>query len=357
LNIPEKMKAVVLMGPDHLEVKEVDVPKPGPEDVLIRVESCALCGTDSALVHSPLPGQPPYGEHIIGHEYAGVVAALGETVDEFEVGDRVTVEAHNGCGRCRNCRLGNYTACLNYGNRKKNHRANGFTTPGGNAQYVSNHINTVYKIGDNVSMDEASLATNLGCVLYGFQTVGGFIAGETVVISGPGPLGLSAVQAAKAMGAGKIILLGTRTARLKIAEGLGADLIVNIRENDPCEVIMNETNGIGCDYAVESSGSQSGLEVAIRITKRMGKVLLLGFPHDPFPADFAELALNNKYIYTVRGEGWANVARAVSFLNKGAIDLKPLITHSFPIGEIDKAFETFNKRIDGAIKVISKPQE
>lgn len=357
MKIPDKMKAVVLMGPDNIEVKEVDVPKPGPVDVLIKVESCALCGTDSGLIHSPLPGQPPYEEFIIGHEYAGVVAALGETVDEFTIGDRVTVEAHAGCGRCNNCRLGNYTACLNYGNNKKGHRANGFTTNGGNAQYVTNHINTVYKIGDNISLDEASLATNLGCVLYGFETVGGFIAGDTIVVIGPGPLGLSAVQAARAMGAGKIILLGTRNSRLKIAENTGADLIVNIKEQDPYEVIMRETDGKGCDYALESSGSEGGLEIAIKATKRMGKILLLGFPHNPFPADFAELALNNKHVYTVRGEGRANVGRAVSFLNKGLVDLKPLITHTFPINQIDLAFETFNQRIDGAIKVISKPQE
>lgn len=357
MNIPEKMKAVVLMGADRLEVKEVNVPKPGPVDVLIKVESCALCGTDSALVHKPLPGQPPYGEHIIGHEYAGTVVALGKTVDEFKIGDRVTVEAHNGCGRCRNCRLGNYTSCLNYGNQKKGHRANGFTTPGGNAQYVANHINTVHKIPDHVSMDEASLATNLGCVLYGFETVGGFIAGQSVVIFGPGPLGLSAVQAARAMGAGKIILMGTRDSRLKVAEGLGADLIVNVKKDDPYEVIMNETNGIGCDYGIESSGSEAALGACIKSTKRMGKILLLGFPHVPFPADFEELALNNKHIYTVRGEGWANVGRAVSFLDRGLVDLKPMITHTFPIDEINTAFDTFNNRIDGAIKVISKPQE
>ena len=357
MNVPEKMKAVVLMGPDKLEIQEVDVPKPGPADVLIRVESLALCGSDVGLIKSPFPGQPPYGEFIIGHEYSGTVAALGETVDEFKIGDRVTVEAHYGCGRCRNCRIGNYTSCLNYGNRKKGHRANGFTTNGGCAQYVINHINTVHKIADHISFDEASLATNLGCVLYGFETMGGFIAGQTVVIVGPGPIGLSASQAAKALGAGKVILLGTRDSRLEIAKKTGVDMVVNIKEKDPVEVIMKETEGIGCDYAIESSGSGAGMETAIKVTKKQGKVLLLGFPHKPFPADFENLSLNNKHILTVRGEGWANVGRAVSLLDKGLVDLKPLVTHTFPIDKIEEAFYTFNNRIDGAIKVIVKPQE
>ncbi|MBE3040172.1 MAG: alcohol dehydrogenase catalytic domain-containing protein, partial [Chloroflexi bacterium] len=136
------MRAVVLVAPNRLEVQEAPTPIPGPADVLIRVESCALCSTDIALIASPLPRQPPYGELIVGHEYSGTVTALGETVDEFAVGDRVADEAHLGCLRCANCRVGNYTSCLNYGNRKKGHRANGFTTNGGMAQYVINHINT-----------------------------------------------------------------------------------------------------------------------------------------------------------------------------------------------------------------------
>ena len=357
LKVPATMKAAVLMGPDKLEVKDVGVPAPGPIDVLIKVESCALCSSDTALIHKPFPGQPPYGDFIIGHEYSGTVVALGETVDEFAVGDRVTVEAHYGCGRCGNCRVGNYTACLNYGNTKKGHRANGFTTNGGDAQYVVNNINTVYKIADRLSFDEASLATNLGCVLYGYETLGGYIAGETVAVIGPGPLGLCSVQAARALGAGKIILFGTRDSRLKLAERTGVDVIVNTNTQDPLEVIQRETNGKGCDVVIEASGSESGLDTAIRGVKRQGKILMLAFPHQPIPANFENLALNNKYIFTVRGEGWANVGRAVSLLNRGAVDLKPLITHTFPLAQINEAFDTFNNRVGGAIKVIVKPQE
>ena len=126
MNVPSKMKAVVLMGPNHLEIQEVDTPTPGPQDVLIRVEACAICGSDVSLIDKAWVNQPPYGSFIPGHEYAGTIAAVGETVDEVSVGDRVAVEAHLGCMRCRNCRVGDYTGCLNYGT--KGHRANGFTT-------------------------------------------------------------------------------------------------------------------------------------------------------------------------------------------------------------------------------------
>ena len=210
MGVPETMRAAVLTGPNRLEVREVPTPRPGPQDVLIRVDSCALCGSDVSLMAEPWAGQPPYGEFIPGHEYSGVVAAVGDTVDEYPVGTRVAVEAHYGCGRCLNCRRGDYTSCLNYGNRAKGHRANGFTTNGGYAEYVANHINTVHAVPDAISLEEASLVTNAGCVLYGFETLGGFVAGETVVVIGPGPVGLMAVQVASALAADQVVLLVNR---------------------------------------------------------------------------------------------------------------------------------------------------
>lgn len=353
MKMSSKMKAAVLMGPNELRVMTVDTPQPGPVDLLIRVEACAVCSSDVSLIAKPWRGQPPYGSFIPGHEYSGTVLALGETVDEFKVGDRVAVEAHLGCMRCRNCRLGNYTACLNYG--KKGHRANGFTTNGGYAQYVVNHVNTVYPIPDSVGFDEASLITNLGCVLYGFETIGGYIVGDNVVVIGPGPLGLVAVEVAKALCAGKVFLVGTRASRLQVGETLGADRIIDVNREDPVSVIREETKGIGADLVIESSGGVQGPQMAIEMVKRMGKILLLGFPDAPANADFSLLGKDNKSIYTVRGEGWANCGRAVSLLGSGKVNLKRLVTHSFPLDEISEAFKTFMERIGGAIKVVVKP--
>ncbi|UCB51443.1 MAG: alcohol dehydrogenase catalytic domain-containing protein [Deltaproteobacteria bacterium] len=350
---PETMKGAVLMGPNQLEVKEVPTPQPGPMEVLLRVDSCACCSTDVALMNNPLPGQPPYGAFIPGHEYAGTVAALGETVDEIKVGARVAVEAHLGCMRCRNCRVGNYTACLNYGTIK--HRANGMTSNGGFAQYVVNNINTVHPIPDHIDFDEASLITNLGCVLYGFQTVGGYVAGDRVAVIGPGPLGLISSQVAKTLGAEKVYLIGTRASRLNVGAKTGADRVINVHEEDPVAIILNETGEVGVDLVVESSGAKDAPMMAIKMVKPMGKILMLGIPHEPVLVDFEDLLMKNKSIHTVRGEGWANVARAVSLLGSGKVSLKPYVTHSFPLEQITTAFETFVKRIGGAVKVIVKP--
>ena len=355
MNIPEKMKAAVLVAPDTLEIKEVITPQPGPADVLIKVDSCAICGSDVSLMAHPWPGQPPYGAFIPGHEYSGVVAALGETVDEFQLGDRVAVEAHYGCGRCLNCRRGDYTSCLNYGNQAKGHRANGFTTNGGYAEYVVNHINTVYLVPDKISLEEASLVTNAGCVVYGFESIGGLVAGDAVVVIGPGPLGLMSVQVAKALGVDQVVLLGTRPDRLRVGLEVGADYLVNVRETDPISFVKDHTKGRGAEVVVETSGAKEGPDLALHLCRRMGKVLLIGFPHGPTPADFNYMGINNIHIYSVRGEGRANCARAISLMRQGKIKARPLITHHFPLHQIREGFRVFNEREGGAIKVLMKP--
>ena len=355
MEIPANMNAAVLIGQDQLEIQEVKTPQPGFQDVLIHVNACAICSSDVSLMHKPWPHQPPYGAFIPGHEYTGTIVAVGKTVDEYQTGDRVAVEAHLGCQRCRNCRLGNYTACLNYGNIEKGHRANGFTTNGGYAQYAVNHVNTVYKIPKSTDFEEAALITNLGCVLYGVETIGGYVVGDDVVVIGPGPLGLISVAVAKALCAGKVILIGTRDSRLEAGKTMGADRVINVKNENPMEVVMDETHGIGADLIIESSGNPKGPQMAIEMAKRMGKILLLGFPDDPVNTDFSILCKDNKSIYTVRGEGWANVGRAISMLKTDNISLKPLATHTFPLDHIEEAFKTFTQRIGGAIKVIVKP--
>ena len=355
MKIPNTMLAAFLAGPEQLIIKKIRTPKPGPEEVLIRVEACAICSSDISLIKKPWPGQPPYGYFIPGHEYSGIVVSCGETVDEVKVGDRVAVEVHYGCGRCDNCRVGNYTACLNWGNKKKGHRANGLTTAGGFSQYVINHISTVYKIPDSLSFEEASLVTNLGCVLYGFETAGGYIVGDYVAIIGEGPLGLIALQVAKTLGAEKVYLIGIDPHRLNVGKELGADRIIYAKDENPLEIIKRDTKGVGVDLSIEASGSIDGLRMSEKISKWMGKILLLGIPEGSIDINFHDLARGNKTIFTVRGEGWRNCKRGISLLRNKRINLKPLVTHMFPLNKINEALKTHIEKIDEAIKVIIKP--
>lgn len=348
------MKAAVLTARNKIEIQEVEVPAPGPGEVLIKVASCAVCSTDISLMNNPGPGQPDFGNFIPGHEYAGTIVALGEYVDEVEIGDRVAVEVHYGCGRCDNCRNGNYTSCLNWGETQKGHRANGMTTPGGFAEYTVNHVSTVYKIPDTVSFDEASLITNLGCVLYGFELTGGYIVGDSVVVIGDGPLGLLSAQVARELGADSVILVGLDDFRMGIAQELGIEHIIDVKKDDPVKLLKHAFN-TGVDLAVEASGSHQGMSAAFMLPKWTGKVLLLGIPAGEVSLDMHEFARGNKYLYTVRGEGWTNCGRAVSLLRHNRIDLKPLITHRFSLKDIGQAVETHTTEGNNSIKVIVNP--
>lgn len=351
------MTAAVLHGPDDLRITKVDVPKPGYGEVLIRVEACAICGSDVSLIRQAWPGQPPYGEFIPGHEYSGTIVALGESVDEFRVGDRVAVEVHKGCGRCINCRRGHYTSCLNYGNIEKGHQANGFTSNGGYAQYVVNHVSTVYGVPDSISFEEASLVTTAGCPLYGFESSGGFVAGETVLVIGPGPMGLMAVQIARALSAGQVILTGTRESRLRVGSQLGADYTVNVNQQEPRKFIEQTTGGSGVDLAIECSGSEAGVRTAIQSVKKSGRIILIGFPHQPVSADLEIVAKNNLNIYGIRGEGMTSCSRALKLMAAGKIKAGPLITHTFPLSKVKEALHTFAARMGGAVKVLLTPQD
>lgn len=353
--IKENMQAAILKSRNKLIVEEIPTPKPISMEVLIKVEACACCSTDIALIDNPLPGQPPYGQFVPGHEYSGTIVDLGVDVDEFKIGDRVAVEVHLGCLRCRNCRRGNYTACLNYGTLK--HRANGLTVNGGFAQYAINNINTVYPIPAHIGFDEASLLTNLGCVLYGFETIGGYIAGHNVTIIGPGPLGLISTQVAKTLGAEKVFLIGTSNFRLNKGRETGADRIINVNNEDAVSIILHETNELGVDLIIDASGGQDAIMMATKIIKPMGKILVLGIPKNPVPVDLKEILLKNISVHAVRGEGWANVARAISLVDSGKINLKSYVTHILSLKNIMAAFDLLTNCTEETIKIIIKPWE
>jgi threonine dehydrogenase-like Zn-dependent dehydrogenase len=172
LPVPEHMKAWVLGGPDELFLRDKPTPVPGRAEVLVRIDAVAICATDLEIIHLGSPahiqGGLPFNKNFTpGHEYMGTVAALGPDVDEFAIGERVTVEIHAGCGQCKRCRQGMYTSCLNYGKPEKGHRANGFTTDGGFAEYAVNHINTLVRVPDTMSDPEATLVVTAGTSMYG----------------------------------------------------------------------------------------------------------------------------------------------------------------------------------------------
>ena len=355
--IPDRMKAWVLGGPDELFLRDKPVPLPSRAEVLVRIDAVAICATDLEIIHSGSPasilGGLPFNKNFTpGHEYMGTVVALGPDVDEYKIGERISVEIHAGCGQCKRCRQGMYTSCLNYGKPEKGHRANGFTTDGGFAEYAVNHINTLARVPDTMSDAEATLVVTAGTSMYGLTELGGLVAGESVVVIGPGPIGLLAVAVAKAIGASPVILTGTRTKRLAIGKELGADRTININDEDAVAVVKQLTGGIGADYVVECAGTEPTIDQAIRMTNRGGKICLAAFPHERVTLDIAQLAKNNIYLYGIRGEGRSATRRAMALMAEKRFDATKIHTHTFPLADLPTALRYARERIDDAIKVV-----
>lgn len=361
-DIPKIMKSWVLGGPNELKQIEKPVPEPGKAEVLVRIDAIAVCATDIEILEKGLPaiveGEDPFNKDFtIGHEYMGTVVKLGPDVDEYQPGDRVTVEVHAGCGRCPRCREGMYTSCLNYGLASKGHRANGFSTDGGFAEYAVNNINTLVHISDDMTDEEATLVVTAGTAMYGLDVMGGLIAGEGVVVTGPGPIGLMGVAVAKAMGASPVILTGTRDNRLEMGSRLGADHVVNVRNEDAVEAVQRITKGKGVQYVLECSGAANALNEAALMVNRGGRICLAAFPADPVPVDLAYLVRNNIYVFGIRGEGKSATHRAAAFMEQKRFDATIIHTHTFGLDEVPTAIKYARERIDDAIKVVVKMRE
>src|SRR3981189_81596 len=357
LPVPDQMKAWVLGDPDQLFLRDKPIPVPARAEVLVRIDAVAICATDLEVIHGGSPaniqGGLPFNKNFTpGHEYMGTVAALGPDVDEFEIGERVSVEIHAGCGQCKRCRQGMYTSCLNYGKPEKGHRANGFTTDGGFAEYAVNHINTLAPVPDTMSDAEATLVVTAGTSMYGLTELGGLVAGESVVVIGPGPIGLLAVAVAKALGASPGILAVTRNGGRAIGKELGADRAININDEDAVEVVRQLTGGIGADYVVECAGTEATINQAIHMTNRGGKICLAAFPHEPVTTDLAHLVKNNIYAYGIRGEGRSATRRAMALMAEKRFDATRIHTHTFPLVDLPTALRYARERVEDAIKVV-----
>ena len=361
--VPDTMKAWVIGDPDELIKVEKPVPMPSRAEVLVRIDAVAICATDLEIIHYGTPalieGGAPFNKNFTpGHEYMGTVAALGEGVNEFDIGDRVTVEIHAGCGQCKRCRQGMYTSChnygLNYGGVNKGHRANGFTTDGGFTEYAVNHINTVIKVPDTMTDEEATLVVTAGTSMYGLTELGGLIAGESVVVTGPGPIGLLAVAVAKSLGASPVILSGTRDSRLKIGQSLGADHVINVKNTNVVTEVKKLVGELGVDYVVECAGTEVAINDAIHMTNRGGKICLAAFPHDPAKIDLPHVVKNNMYLYGIRGEGRSATHRAMAFMADKQFDASLIHTHTFSLDDLPEALRYARERVEDAIKVVVK---
>ncbi len=350
-----KMKAIVLLGPKKYELQEIDIPKPAEDEVLCKIHAVAICGSDPKFIEGEMAGiWPPSYPFVIGHEWAGEVVSLGSSVKTLKVGDRVAGEAHSGCGVCEMCKKGAYNLCLNYGDKKTGHRHYGHNSTGSYAQYGVFKERSLTPIPPSVPYDQAAIIDAAGTALHAIELTG-VSAGGTVVVFGPGPIGMVVGKLAQVMGAAKVIMVG-RGERLEIASKIAADLVVDFEKEDVIEKIKEITGGIGADEIFECSGAPNTINQCLQVARKGAKVALLGIPSpgSHTPIDDRKLILDQITMHGSRAN--PNVSlKLLKMIESGRLDVSDITTHHFPIEQFDEALDTFLKRKNGAVKVIIEP--
>jgi L-iditol 2-dehydrogenase len=282
---------------------------------------------------------------ILGHEMAGIIEAVGPEVAEERIGEAVAVEPGIPDRVCEFCRMGRYNLCPNI---------SFMATPpcdGALTDYVVVPADFAFKLPKHLSLDEGALMEPLSVGVYAIHR-SGLKAGQSVVIIGAGPIGLVTLQVARAAGAGSITVLDLDPGRLSTAKKLGATTVVNSKEESPEEQIRTLTRGRGADIVFDAAGSPKTAALAVHLTRRGGRVVMIGFPlEDNFPYPLVSGMAKEIDIVTVFR--YANVYQSsIDLVAAGRVDLKSLITHRFPLEQTEKALQLSDRREDGVVKAM-----
>ena len=344
------MKALVKTqkGVDYVEVRDVPEPSPNAGEAKIRIAACGVCGSDIHVYHDTFPYWPPV---ILGHEFTGTIVELGPECGRLRVGDRVVAEPHTrACGACYLCRTGNIQIC-------PEKRSPGWGIDGGMAEFICYPERLLHRIPDGMTWDQAAVVEPVANVVTDLLERTGVVAGDFVVVQGPGPIGLMAALVARAAGARQVVLIGTpgdAALRLPKARELGFDRTIVVGQQDPVAAVMGLTGGIGADIVVECSGSPKAIPVTVELVRKMGKICVIGLtgnrpvelPWDRFAFKVVTVVFNLSTQYTA----WD---RTISLIHSGAVPADRLITHREPLENWKRVFED----IEGlrAIKALLLP--
>ena len=353
--IAQTMKAIVTHGTEDARIEQIPVPEYEPDNVLVKVAVCGICGTDDHLLAGKLrPMWPPYYPFVQGHEWGGTVVAIGgEARTDLQVGDRVAMEPTVACATCKMCIQGDYHLCENSDVPDSGYKLLGHTVDGAFSEYGAAPPKNLHRIPDSMGWEGAVVANHAALAVHAFDQ-GRIEPADTVAVIGPGVLGLMVLQVAKALGASKTFMAG-RGYRLDIARELGADVVIDVTKEDPAKVVMEETGGRGVDLSCECAGPVEAMQQALAVVRRGGRVVLQGVSGGmevPFTTD--RIVLDEISIYGARG--CPNCyPRGIQLIADGHIRVDKLVTHSYPLDQFHEAMRMFRAREDGAVRVVLCP--
>ncbi len=347
------MKALVFRGPNDIAVECVPIPRAGPGEAVIRVTLTTICGTDLHILKGEYPVRPGL---VLGHEPVGIIHEMGAGVTGYEVGERVLVGAITPCGQCQFCLGGNWSQCGGpIGGWKI-----GNTLNGAQAEYllVPYAQANLARIPDELSDEQVVLLADIASTGFSASETAKVQLGDSVAIFAQGPIGLCATLGAKLTGAGLIIAVESDPKRSQMALQMGADVVLNHLDVDVVGEIRKLTEGTGVDIAIEALGSQQTFESALSSLKPAGTLSSLGvysgklsIPLQPFLAGLGD----QKIVTTLCPGGKERMRRLIELVKHHRIELRALLTHTFPLDDIVSAYEFFGQRRDGVVKVAIKP--
>lgn len=337
-----KMIQQVMTAPKNITFREIDIPEPGPDQVLVKIKRIGVCGSDIHVYH----GQHPYTSYPVtqGHEVSGKIIKLGEYVKDLEVGQRVTIEPQVFCGRCHPCLHGKYNLCENL-------KVMGFQTTGTASEYFAVDSSKITPLPEGMSYDDGAMIEPLAVTVHAAKRFPD-IKGAKVAILGAGPIGILLAQSVKACGASEVLITDISDYRLSLAKSLGADYAVNTRDNDFAKVLTDAFGPDKADVIYDCAGTDITMNQAIQNARKGSTIILVAVFANMANVDLAklndsELDLNTTMMY--RHEDYVDALR---FVNEGKIQLAPLATAHFPFAEYDAAYKYIDANRESTMKVL-----
>lgn len=326
-----------------LAMESVAVPSIGPTDVLVRVKTASICGTDLHIYGWDRWSQdrikPPV---TLGHEFCGAVERAGEEVTAVKPGDFVSAEMHVNCGHCHQCRLGQAHICQNL-------RIIGIDQDGAFAEFVKIPASNIIKLDPAIPERYGAILDPLGNAVH--TVLAGEIAGQTVLVTGCGPIGLMSIAVAKACGSSTVFATETNAQRRAMAEKMGADVVVNPATEDAVKRIVHETDGTGVDVLLEMSGNPQAIQQGFQALRAGGRASLLGIPTENVPLDLVnDVIFKGATVHGIYGRRMYDTwVKMIALLKAGRLNLEPLFGEREPLDKFENAFAKLQSGLPGKI--------
>lgn len=332
----------VMTEPGRIEFREVPVPEPGEGQALIKIMEIGVCGSDIHVYH----GEHPFTSYPVtqGHEVSGIIEKLGAGVEGLEAGQKVTIQPQVVCGECWPCRNGKYNLCENL-------KVMGFQTTGVASEYFAVDAGKVTPLPEGMSLEEGAMIEPLAVAVHAVRRAGD-VAGKDICVLGAGPIGILVAQAAKGLGAGRVMVTDVSGLRLEKARECGADRVVNTRERDFGEAFVEFFGPDKADFIFDCAGNDTTMGQAIKYARKGSTIILVAVFAKTANVDLAvlndhELDLNTSMMY--RGEDYE---KAIELASSGKVRLLPLLSKRFPFREYLEAYKYIDENRESTMKVL-----